>query len=88
MSMCMPHCNVCIYMSMCMPHSNFVLLLLLCCDLLSFYVCLEAQTFTFIILCGRHAFQTEGKLTHSFVVEASMKYLVLLRCILIRCITL
>ena len=47
------------------------------CDLLSFYVCLEAQTFTFIILCGLHAFETKGKLTHSFAVEASIKYLIL-----------
>jgi NADH:ubiquinone oxidoreductase subunit 2 (subunit N) len=43
------------------------------CDLVSFYVCLEAQNFCFLVLCGLQP----DKRSNGFSVEASIKYLLL-----------
>mmetsp|Transcript_33330 Transcript_33330/g.73702 ORF Transcript_33330/g.73702 Transcript_33330/m.73702 type:complete len:486 (-) Transcript_33330:99-1556(-) len=43
------------------------------CDLVSFYVCLEAQNFCFLVLCGLQP----DKASSGFSVEASLKYLLL-----------
>jgi NADH:ubiquinone oxidoreductase subunit 2 (subunit N) len=43
------------------------------CDLVSFYVCLEAQNFSFIVLCGLQP----DKRSNGFAVEASLKFLLL-----------
>ena len=43
------------------------------CDLVSFYVCLEAQNFCFLVLCGLQP----DKRSNVFSVEASLKYLLL-----------
>lgn len=43
------------------------------CDLVSFYVCLEAQNFCFLVLCGLQP----DKASSGFSVEASIKYLLL-----------
>ena len=56
------------------------------CDLVSFYVCLEAQNFCFLVLCGLQpklsTNQTKGRYDLSsgsalFSVEASLKFLIL-----------
>lgn len=51
-------------------------------DLLSFYIALEAQNFSFLVLCGLPTYNTlnsysTGSSNHSFSVEASLKYFLL-----------
>lgn len=43
------------------------------CDLVTFYVCLEAQNFAFLVLCGLQP----DKRSNGFAVEAALKYLLL-----------
>lgn len=43
------------------------------CDFVSFYVCLEAQNFCFLVLCGLQP----DKRSNGFSVEAALKYLLL-----------
>lgn len=43
------------------------------CDLVTFYVCLEAQNFAFLVLCGLQP----DKRSNGFSVEAALKYLLL-----------